>query len=455
MTIRFAMPRCAAAMFAALALAGAWSISAAAQDVDPGFQSTDPAEAAMTTGNIHADNACYVRLPDMPAARSGGFGAYNPLTRVLAYAGGTEKRGSGPNITKYDMQAIRLDGAATRWASIPYGDGGYTRQARKGCSSLTNVQVDASRWLSVFGKGGCDNGAFDKRGKSGGDIKELEIGGDATPSEVRWVPGSGAQQLPDELMAYKGKLSNPFAAYDTDRDRLIFGQGTFNAKLKETTNEEVYAAAPIGAQWQIRQLRPDGPIPERRHSSCGAYVADADLGLNGVVVIGGQGPAPKGAPAPTFKQVWWLDFTDSQDGRWLDVTERFPNMDDFGGRYGSACAYDPGSHMLYTWMGRTTPIPDGASRSSGVWRVSLAELAETSAPLEWERLAKDNTAGVQGRSGIPNLWDHVNQRILVVGGSGKDTYKDAFAIYPDVTGAECDALDPYAPFGSTPDGATQ
>ena len=35
-----------------------------------------------------APRACYVRLPDLPQAVYGGFGAYDPSTRMLAYAGG-------------------------------------------------------------------------------------------------------------------------------------------------------------------------------------------------------------------------------------------------------------------------------------------------------------------------------------------------------------------------------
>jgi hypothetical protein len=52
-----------------------------------------------------------------------------------------------------------------------------------------------------------------------------------------------------------------------------------------------------------------------------------------------------------------------------------------------------------------------------------------------------------GRRLIPSSYDAVNKRILVAGGrNGNNSLVDAWAIYPDVVGAECAALDPYATF---------
>ena len=56
----------------------------------------------------------------------------------------------------------------------------------------------------------------------GGGRGETEGGG------VRWVANSGVSPLPDGLLKdNKGKLARLFATYDSQRSRLIFGQGTF------------------------------------------------------------------------------------------------------------------------------------------------------------------------------------------------------------------------------------
>ncbi|MFQ5492130.1 MAG: hypothetical protein ACE5GE_15545, partial [Phycisphaerae bacterium] len=55
--------------------------------------------------------------------------------------------------------------------------------------------------------------------------------------------------------------------------------------------------------------------------------------------------------------------------------------------------------------------------------------------------------GVNGRRLIPSVFDFANKRMFAIGGrNGLDEYKDVWAIYPDVTGAACQNLDPYEPY---------
>lgn len=400
-------------------------------------------------GKIAADNACYVRLPDLPAALYAGFGAYNPKTGVLTYAGGAERRTQDNTIAQYDLYAIKLNSPLSHWATVPYGGNvGYTREQDKGCWGAASVQLSDTNWVSVLGKDGCDNGAFDTKTKKGGDMRELQIGDTANSSGVRWVPNSGAKGFVGELADQKGKLASMFGAYDSKRDRVIFGQGTFNSEQDDLTNDEVYSASPVGSQWQIQEIYPSGTIPVRRFGSCAAYVNDPDTGLDGVMVLGGQEAAIIGSPSTAYKEVWWLDFKSRSDGQWQNITGRFANMDALGPRSEGACAYDSATKTFYTWLGRASDkIPDGARRSTGAWRVSLANLADPAQPLQWERLAKDNTAGLAARRQIPSVWDSANKRMFVMGGrTDIDEFADVWAIYPDVTGEACQSLDPFAPF---------
>jgi hypothetical protein len=176
------------------------------------------------------------------------------------------------------------------------------------------------------------------------------------------------------------------------------------------------------------------------------------------MVLGGQEGGPPGTTR-SFNQVWWLDFTKSSQGEFRDITSRFGNQKDIGFRRDGSCAYDTDSKSFYSWMGRAdSKIPDGASRSAGVWRVNLAQLGDPAAALTWERLAKDNLKGISARRLIPNIWDAKNKRILVIGGRGGSTeldeFMDVWAIYPDVTGEACMTLDPYAPYAPTNPTAT-
>ncbi len=273
---------------------------------------------------------------------------------------------------------------------------------------------------------------------------------------VRWVTNSGAQQLTGDLVDAKGKLARPFAAYDSKRDRVIFGQGTFDDERDQETQDEVYAANKTGSKFQLKELRPSGSVPSRRFGTCAAYIYDKDTGVDGVFVLGGQQGGPSGAA--TYKEVWWLDFAGRTDGAWQEITGRFANMDDIGYRREGACAYDAESKTFYSWMGRANAgVPDGAKRSGGMWKVDLTSLGDTNAALTWERLAKDNLAGINGRRLIPSVYDAVNKRMFAIGGRNNlDEYADVWAIYPGVTGAACQNLDPYAPFapGPTPTNTT-
>jgi len=448
----------AAALAAATALSGAWLGVVTAQPVPPAApsQATPAPTAVAVGGKIQAENACYVRLPDMPvtvngSGRYGMFGAYNPVSGVLVGAGGAFKASDENTIAYHDMYAVRLDSPAAKWREIGYSTStGYTQDTDKGCREMAAVQLSATNWASVFGKDGCDNGRFDTGSKKGGDIREISVGASASSSGVRWVANSGAGELIGELKDNKGKLARLFAVWDDTRNRIVFGQGTFDDERDQLTEDSIYEAKKVGSQFQLTELRPTGRIPLRRYGTCAAYVYDKDAGLDGALVLGGQEGAPEGASATSHKEVWWLDFSKNKNGEWSNITSRVENMDAIGFRREGACAYDPGTKAFYSWMGRAdAKIPDGASHSAGAWRVSLAPLAESGAPMTWERLAKDKTAGIKGRRLIPSVWDPIHKRMLVLGGrNGLEAYTDVWAIYPDVTGAACEALDPFAPFQS-------
>ncbi|MFN2114370.1 MAG: hypothetical protein ACK2T6_01570 [Anaerolineae bacterium] len=434
--------------FALLAAAVLIGIGAAAQvDADSVLQEVP------VGGKIETENACYVRLPDLPRTRYnlgghyGGFGAYNPETGVLAFAGGAEKRTTLNTIASYELFAIKLDGTMDTWNVVPYPHTvGYTRDFDKGCREQTSVMITSTLWASVGGKDGCDNGNVDS-GKKGGDIKVLTVGDTADTIGVRWENQSGvvAGSLPPLLASNKMKLIKNFAAYDTKRERIVFGQGAFDDRYDSTTRSEVYQAKRVGHGWSVTQLRPSGTVPYKRFSSCAAYVGDEAAGLDGIIVLGGQ---EGGVHGKSLKEVWWLDFSSGSNGEWTEITDRFANMDDLGYRRGGACAYDAETKKFYSWMGRADEtVPDGAKRSAGFWRTDLSQLADETAPLTWERLAKDLQADVEGRRLIPSVWDPVNKRFFVIGGrNGNDEWSDTWAIYPDVTGQACTDLDPYAPF---------
>lgn len=400
-------------------------------------------------GALQLDNACYVRLPDLPKAGYGGFGGYNQETGVLFYAGGAEKRTEENTIALHDLYAIPLDGTADKWATIPYPVGvGYARDFDKGCREMASVQIAPGRWVSVGGKDGCDGDASRK----GGDIKDLTVGASADPAGVRWLPGSGADigSLPPELAANKFKLARLFATWDTQRQRIVFGQGTFDDERDQLTQDEVYQAVQTGSVWKVTELRPSGHVPSRRFGACAAYVYDKDTGVDGVLVLGGQQGGVSGTTS--YKEVWWLDYSESRHGEWSEITSRFGNMDDFGYRREGACAYNPDTKVFYSWMGRAdATIPDGASRSSGAWMVDLSTLADESASLSWVRIAKDKADEPSGRRLIPSVYDPVHNRFFAIGGRNSlAEYADVWAIYPGITGDACTNLDPYAPFRPAP-----
>lgn len=441
-------------LLAVLALAfGAASIREPAPSL---AQQPTPAPTEVPVlGKIEAEKACYVRLPDLPptvnrSGRYGMFGAYNPRTGILAAAGGAHKMSDENTIAYHDLLALSLTGQPSNWREVPYSTStGYTQDTDRGCREMTSVQVHEALWLSVFGKDGCDNGRFDTSKKAGGDIKALQVLDSASASGVKWVPNSGAAELIGELAANKGKLTRLFAVWDTKRGRLVFGQGTFDDEKDSASQDRIYEGRPSGNQYQLAELRPKGAGPIKRFGACAAYVNDPDNGLDGILILGGQQGAPEGIPATTYKEVWWLDFRANRNGEWFNITNRFANMDAFGFRREGACAYDPETKYFYSWMGRADKsIPDGASHSSGAWRVNLAPLGQPDAPLTWERLAKDNLKGVLGRRLIPSVWDPVNKRMFVIGGrNGNDGLRDVWAIYPDVTGSQCQNLNP---FGAAP-----
>jgi len=404
---------------------------------------------------IQMANACYVRLPDLPEARYGGFGGYNHETGVLTYAGGAYKLSADNTEAHSALYAIKLDGSMSSWTKIPYNASvGYTSDSLdKGCREMSSVQIDATRALSVFGKDGCDNGAFDSK-KKGGDIKELQIGEDATGREVRWRPNSGAQApLPADLAANNGKLVRNMATWDYKRGRLIVGQGTFDDVFDRESQDELYYATATGAKWKLTEFRPEGTVPSRRLGTCGQYVNiedpdDPSKNVDGVIVLGGK----IGGEGPQLKEVWWFDLTKPNTGKWVDISDRFSNLDDLGARREGACAYDHETKNFYSVMGRAdAKVPDGDKRSAGLWRVNLSNLADSDASLTWERLAKDKQTALKGRRLIPNVWDPVNKRFFVIGGRSGDfgAQQDVWALYPDVTGDACTNLDPYAPFAGT------
>ncbi len=414
--------------------------------------------AQSETENIQMENACYVRLPDLPAPRYGGFGAYNEATGVLTYAGGANKLSEENTEAHEDLYAIKLDVSETSWTRIPYSGGiGYTSDATdKGCREMASVRISSERHLSVFGKDGCDNGAFDTGSKKGGDFKELEVGDTADRSGVRWRPNSGANRLPPSLDAKKGKLLRLMAAWDSKRDRLIFGQGTFDDEFDRESQSEMYYATAAGAKWSISEFRPGGTVPSPRLGTCAAYVniedpADPSKNVDGVFVLGGK---IGGGAGPALKEVWWFDLkTNPNKGEWVNITERFGNMDAFGTRREGACAYDAETMQFYSVMGRaSSSIPGGASHSAGFWRTDLSNLGDTAATLTWERLAADkqDEATLHGRRLLPNVWDSVNKRFFVIGGRIDSvplaSLSDVWALYPGVTGDACTNLDPYAPF---------
>ena len=422
-----------------------------------GGLASEQASAQPGTGNIQMDNACYVRLPDLPARRYGGFGAYNEETGVLTYAGGALKLSDDNTEAHEDLYAIKLDGSETSWRRIPYSGGvGYTSDATdKGCREGASVRISSNRHLSVFGKDGCDNGAFDTSSKKGGDIKELEVGETATRSDVRWRPNSGANGLPATLAAEKGKLLRLLATWDSKRGRLIFGQGTFDDAFDRESQSQMYYATSAGAKWNISEFRPTGSVPSRRLGTCGAYIniedeADPSKNVDGVIVLGGK----IGGEGPALKEVWWFDLAkNSNRGEWVDITGRFGNLDALGSRREGACAYDAETMQFYSVMGRaSSSIPDGASHSAGLWSTDLSNLGDPAATLTWERLAKDkqDETVIAGRRLIPNVWDSVNKRFFVIGGRidsvPQSALSDVWALYPGVTGDACANLDPFAPF---------
>jgi hypothetical protein len=396
-------------------------------------------------GTIQMDNACYARLPDMPAGRYGGFGGYNPDTGVLFYAGGAEKRTAENTIAFYQLYGVRLDGTMSGWNTINYSANvGYLRETDRGCREMASVQIAPDRWVSVGGKDGCDGDADRK----GGDIKEIVVGASADSTGVRWVPNSQADRdsLPTELADEKFKLLRLFAAWDGERNRIVFGQGTFDDEKDSLTQDETYQAVRRGSIWNVSQLRPTGQAPSRRFGTCAAHVFQEDTGVDGLLVLGGQQGGTSGTTS--YKEVWWLDFSKSPQGEWTEITSRFANMDEIGYRREGACAYNPDTKVFYSWMGRaSSSIPDGASRSSGAWMVDLAQLGDTGAQLTWQRLAKDKADDPKGRHLLPSVYDAQNNRFFAIGGRNDlDEWQDVWAIYPGVTGTACANLDVYAPF---------
>ncbi|MEO8084695.1 MAG: hypothetical protein ABI780_12805, partial [Ardenticatenales bacterium] len=389
--------RSAALVIAALALfrllvgasAGAAVVAttfAPSQDGTPTDAPTDGTPKPTSTpipvgGRVSAKNACYVRLPDMPVTPGlyGGFGAYNAGTGVLAYAGGAERETDALTTTHHNLFAIRLDGAGA-WKPINYGATvGYNRDNDRGCREMASVKLSDSNWLSVLGKDGCDKGRFDTGMQKGGDLVELQVGASADAAGVKWVNNSGATELSGPLLDGEGKLVRLFGAYDAQRKRVIFGQGTFDNDIDTASQDRIYAATKAGSQWRITDLHPTGQAPVARYGTCAAYVNDLDNNLDGVLVVGGQ-QGGAGATA-AYDEVWWLDFSKKAAGEWRDLSARFANRADFGPRREGACAYDATSRMFYSWMGRSSKdIPGGAKHSSGAWRVDLTALG-TDAPL--------------------------------------------------------------------------
>ena len=445
--------------FAATLAALGLGLLGAALWASPGGRVADAAPLAQATavpapvtpvpvgGKIAAEKACYVRLPDLPGPRFGMFGAINPQTGVLVAGGGTQKISEENTIAFYQLYAMKLNSAMSRWNEVPYASNeGYTREIKKGCREPQSVQISSGLAFSVLGKTGCDHGRFDPVNRAGSDIQSLRIGDTADAAGVSWETHSGIAAFVDQLTTNAGALVQHFATWDSHRGRLIFGQGTFNAKRETLGQDEVYAGMPEGRLIQLQKLDPLGPIPERRWGSCGQYIYDEATGVDGVLVVGGVEGGPPNTGLRNFNQVWWLDFSKRVNGEWKNITGRFTNQADVNFRWDAACGYDTEAKAFYTLMGRASAaIPDGATHSAGMWRVNLAQLGDPAATFTWERLAKDNLPGIRGRRGIPNVWDPVGKRFFVLGGrSGLNEYQDAWAIYPDVTGDACQALDPMA-----------
>lgn len=431
--------------------AGLCLATAAALAAALGALGADAVRAAppMPTERVQADNACYVKLPSLPQARYGGFGGYNQQTGVLTFAGGGIALTADNSVSDHDLYAIKLDGAMPSWNTVMYGgDEGYTRENNKGCREMATAKVADGVWASVLGTGGCDNGHVDAADKAGGDVRLLSIGTTPDAKGVKWLPDSlNVGSVPPDIAAQAGRLKRLWAVVDSQRGRAVFGHGTYNALSEAASQDGVWTASPSGTKWNVRELHTGGMMPARRLGACAAYVYDKDLGLDGVLVVGGQ---PGGGRA-AFKEALWLDL--KSGGTWSDVTGRFTNMDAFGGRSDSACAYNGATHQFYSWMGAAdASIPDGSAYSAGAWRVNLTPLAQTDGKLAWERLAKDNLPGVTGRKLIPGVFDWANNRLFALGGRTGATSQtgDVWAIYPDVTGDACANLDPYAPFRGAP-----
>ena len=402
---------------------------------------------------IQAENACYVRLPDLPAERYGAFGGYNPTTGVMTLAGGATKLPGNESraLTYHELFAIELDGRMDAWNEVPYSSNyGYARERHHGCREMTGVQAAPGLWVSVLGKEGCDGGAIDPVTYVAGDVKMLSIGDSADRKGVSWLQSTlSVPSVPPDLLRHLGRLTRHFAVVDGTRGRAIFGQGTFDPDSDRDTESKIYSAVLAGKKWQVRELHPKGSVPARRFGSCAAYVSDEDTGLDGAIVVGGRQGGTAGYK--TYREVWWLDFSAGADGTWTEITDRFDNMDVFGWRYDGACALNADAKQLYWWMGRADDsIPEGQDPSGGLWRVDLSSLADPQATLHWERLAQDNLAGFEGRELIPSVFDWANNRLFAIGGrSGARSFGDVWALYPDVTGNDCATLDPYAPFRPT------
>lgn len=412
---------------------------------EPAATTAPPAPTPVKVGGrFSAEKACYVRLPDLPRPRYGMFGAINPKTGVLVAAGGAEKIGK-TTLTYFKLSALKLNSVRSPWQEVLFGASeGYTRENKKGCREMASVRVSDELSLSVLGKGGCDHGRIDKVNRAGTDIQALRIGETPDPLGVSWVPNSGVTAFVDQLTTNGGALGGHFATWDSNRGRLIFGQGAFNALREPYVQDEVYAGTMVGSSIQLRKLDPLGPRPERRTGSCGAYVYDAATGFDGVIVVGGKEGGPVGTFLRDFTEVWFLDFSKQSEGEWKNITSRFSNMKDLGPRNGGVCSYDSGTKSFYSFMGRASSSMASGGFSNGLWRVSLAQLADPATPFTWERLAKDNLPAIKGRQAIPNVWDPEYKRFFVLGGSQSSTqYQDVWAVYPDITGPECLSLNPY------------
>lgn len=327
---------------------------------------------------IQADNACYVKLQDLPQAVYGGFGGYNADTGVLTFAGGADKQAQDKYFTHYDLYAIKLGAETAKWSTVMYGGGvGYIREQGKGCREMFSLHAGGGKWASVLGADGCDNGNIDG---NGGDVRILDIGATADRTGVKWTQDAlNVSSVPAELASKAGRLTRLWAVLDAGRGRVVFGHGTFDDTNDQASIDEVYSATPAGMKWNVRSMSPGGSIPARRFGSCAAYVADKNTGVDGIIVVGGR---QGGAAGTAFNEVWWLDFTKGGNaGTWTNITSRFANQNDYGARYDMACAYNGATKHFYTWAGRADPrVPDGAASSAGMWRVDLTNLGAAATP---------------------------------------------------------------------------